>query len=46
MKNAVYYKGMWLQKNSVAYALYMAEDFQRLDKHLKEVNATYDKLTK
>lgn len=44
MRNAVNYKGMWLVKNSTAYALHEAGDFKKLDQHLKKVQAEYDAL--
>lgn len=34
----VYYKGLWLAKNSDAYKLWESKDFQKLDKHLKELD--------
>lgn len=42
----VEYKGEKLAKNSLAYALWEAKDFKKLDLHLKEVNAKYKELMK
>lgn len=33
----VYYKSYWLAKNSDAYEMWQRKDYQKLDKHLKEI---------
>lgn len=38
------YKGTILGKGSTAAELYEKKEFDKLDKHLKEVNATYLKM--
>lgn len=45
MRNAVFYKGTWLMKGSKAYELYQLGEFSALDKHLKELDATYKRVT-
>jgi hypothetical protein len=48
-KNAVPYKGTMLAPGSRAFELYHSKDpkaKQELDKHLKELDANYAKLTK
>lgn len=46
MKNAVLYKGVWLAKTSMAYALYDAKSFEALDKHLKQLDQNERELLK
>lgn len=38
------YKGNSLSKNSAAAELYEKKEFDKLDKHLKEVNSNYLKM--
>jgi hypothetical protein len=40
----VFYKGVVLMKSSEALDLYEKKEFAKLDQHLKEVNAKYEKL--
>ena len=42
----VNYKGMLLAKNSDAYGFWEKKEFDKLDKHLKEVNNRYYELMK
>lgn len=51
MKNAVFYKEMWLMPNSKAKELYDTwkkssdnKDRKKLDDHIKDVNVVYNKL--
>lgn len=37
-RNAVWYKTTWIAPGSKAFELFQAQDFQALDKHLKEVD--------
>lgn len=46
MKNAVLYKGVWLAKTSMAYALYDSKRFEALDKHLKQLDQNERELLK
>lgn len=39
MKNAVLYKGVWLVKGSVAYALHQDGKWKELDQHMKRLDA-------
>lgn len=41
MRNAVFYRGVWLMPNSKAYALYQEKKLKELDSHLKQVEAQY-----
>jgi hypothetical protein len=41
---AVFYKNTWLFPGSYAKDLYDVGDFQKLDKHLKEVEQRYKEL--
>lgn len=41
MRNAVQYKGEWLSKNSDAYKLYEAQEWKKLDEHMKLVNQQF-----
>lgn len=38
------YKGVWLFPGSEAFRLYTEGQFEKLDKHLKEVNQRYKEL--
>lgn len=42
----VNYKGMLLARNSDAYSLWEKKEFEKLDKHLKEVNSRYYEVLK
>jgi len=44
MKDAVFYKGVWLAKNSEAKELYDKQEFQKLDKLMKEVDTAAKEL--
>lgn len=47
MNNAVFYRGMWLVRNSRAYELYHDKDdkgHKILDKHLKQLAAAHKEL--
>lgn len=46
MKNAVFYKNAWLMKNSKAYELYQAGEYEKLDKHLKQLDLNERELLK
>jgi hypothetical protein len=43
---AIPYKNTWLFPGSTAYELYSAGDFEKLDRHLKEVQQRYYDLMK
>ncbi len=38
VRNAVKYKGVWLCRGSVAYELHEAKEWQKLDKHMKQLD--------
>lgn len=40
------YKHYWLAKTSLAFALYDSGEFDKLDKHLKQLELNYKELTK
>lgn len=46
MKNAVLYKNVWLARNSLAWELYMNENYPALDKHLKQLDTNERELLK
>lgn len=37
-KNYVKYKNVWLHKNSYAYHLHKEGEFEKLDKHMKQLD--------
>jgi hypothetical protein len=43
---AILYKDTWLFPGSTAYELYLLKQYDKLDKHLKEVNQRYYDLMK
>lgn len=43
-RRAIPYKGMWLFPGSDAFQLYTDGKFEKLEKHLKEVNQRYKEL--
>lgn len=44
-RNAVKYKGIWLAPGSYSLELYKEKKFGLLDKHLKELDIAYRKLS-
>lgn len=44
-RNAVKYKDIWLAPGSYSKQLFDEKKFAELDKHLKELDAAYRKLT-
>lgn len=41
----ILYKGVYLQRGSFAYSLFVDKKFDALDKHLKDVDKRYKEIT-
>lgn len=44
MKGAIFYRGWWLMPNSTAHILHGLGHFEKLDRHLREVQERARKL--